>query len=127
MSQTLDAVLYKKQCLPEKNRFPAVMVPAWVKCDCCEDYICQPHGCHAHECQCKSIEYWADADESPYMPCVLRYVTPRECERLMGLPDDYTLVPGASDSKRYKALGNSMAVPCMRMIGNGIQNATAHI
>lgn len=117
VSQTLDAVLYKKQCLPEKNRFPAVLVPAWVRCGCCEDFICQAHGRHAYECRCKSIEHWADADASPYEPCLLRYVTPLECERLMGLPDEYTLIDSASDSKRYKAIGNSMAVPVMRWIG----------
>lgn len=51
----------------------------------------------------------------------VRRLTPRECERLQGFPDDYTLIPGASDSARYKALGNSMAVPVMRWIGERIQ------
>ena len=45
----------------------------------------------------------------------VRRLTPRECERLMGLPDDWTLVPyrgkPAADGPRYKAIGNSMAVP----------------
>lgn len=41
---------------------------------------------------------------------VARKLTPRECERLQGLPDDYTAY--GSDSKRYKALGNGMAQPC---------------
>jgi DNA (cytosine-5)-methyltransferase 1 len=49
-----------------------------------------------------------------------RRLTPRECERLQGFPDDYTLIPGASDSARYTALGNSMAVPVMRWIGRRI-------
>lgn len=120
VSQTLDAVLYKKQCLPEKNRFPAVLVPAWVKCDCCEDFICQPHGTHAHECSCGSIERWADADASPYDPCLLRYITPLEAERLQGFPDDYTNIPCASDTARYRAIGNSMAVPVMRWLGQRI-------
>lgn len=124
VSQTLDAVLYKKQCLPEKNRFPAVMVPAWVKCDCCEDYICQAHGEHAHDCTCSSIEQWADADASPYEPCLLRYITPLEAERLQGFPDNYTNIDGASDSARYKAIGNSMAVPCMSWLGKRIAQAT---
>jgi site-specific DNA-cytosine methylase len=48
---------------------------------------------------------------------VPRRLTPREVERCFGFPDDYTLVPGASNSARYKALGNSMAVPVMRWIG----------
>ena len=54
----------------------------------------------------------------------VRRLTPRECERLQGFPDDYTLVPyrnkPASDGPRYKALGNSMAVPCMAWIGQRI-------
>ena len=48
-------------------------------------------------------------------------LTPRECERLQGFPDDWTLIEGASDSARYKALGNSMAVPVMRWIGERIE------
>jgi DNA (cytosine-5)-methyltransferase 1 len=51
----------------------------------------------------------------------VRRLTPVECERLQGFPDNYTNIPGASDSHRYKALGNSMAVPVMRWIGNRIQ------
>lgn len=54
----------------------------------------------------------------------VRRLTPRECERLQGLPDDYTLIPyrgkHAKDGPRYKALGNSMAVPVMRWIGQRI-------
>ena len=50
----------------------------------------------------------------------VRRLTPRECERLQGYPDDYTLVTyrgkPAADGPRYKALGNSMAVPVMRWI-----------
>ena len=48
---------------------------------------------------------------------VVRYLTPRECERLQGIPDEYTLIPWrkglAADSPRYKAIGNGMAVPCV--------------
>jgi DNA (cytosine-5)-methyltransferase 1 len=50
----------------------------------------------------------------------VRRVTPIETERLQGFPDDWTLIPTASDSARYKAIGNSMAVPCMRWIGEGV-------
>ncbi len=50
----------------------------------------------------------------------VRRLTPRECERLQGFPDDYTAIPRASDSARYKALGNSMAVPVMRWLGHRI-------
>jgi DNA (cytosine-5)-methyltransferase 1 len=55
----------------------------------------------------------------------VRRLTPRECERLQGFPDDYTLIPyrgkPAADGPRYKALGNSMAVPVMAWIGRRIQ------
>ena len=50
----------------------------------------------------------------------VRRLTPLECERLQGFPDGYTDIPGASDSVRYKALGNSMAVPVMHWIGKRI-------
>jgi DNA (cytosine-5)-methyltransferase 1 len=55
----------------------------------------------------------------------VRRLTPVECERLQGFPDDYTLIPHrnkpAADGPRYKALGNSMAVPVMAWIGKRIQ------
>jgi DNA (cytosine-5)-methyltransferase 1 len=57
-------------------------------------------------------------------PMAVRRLTPRECERLMGYRDDFTLVPyrgkPAADGPRYKALGNSMAVNVMDFIGQRI-------
>jgi len=60
----------------------------------------------------------------------VRRLTPVECERLQGFPDAYTMIPwkkkppsDCPDGPRYKALGNSMAVPCMRWIGERIQKA----
>ena len=57
----------------------------------------------------------------------VRRLTPRECERLQGFTDDWTAIPWRGrpaaecpDGPRYKALGNSMAVPCMRWIGQRI-------
>lgn len=41
----------------------------------------------------------------------IRRLTPLECERLQGYPDGWTDIPGASDTRRYKALGNSIAIP----------------
>lgn len=88
VTQTLDAVLYKAQTMPEKNRFPAVVTPS----------------------------------------AAVRRLTPVECERLQGFPDDYTRIPWKKkaaeecpDGPRYKALGNSMAVNCMRWIGRRIE------
>ena len=56
----------------------------------------------------------------------VRRLTPVECERLQGFPDGYTNIPWRNkpespDGPRYKALGNSMAVPCMVWIGERIQ------
>lgn len=51
----------------------------------------------------------------------VRRLTPMECERLQGFPDGYTHTPTSSDTTRYKALGNSMAVPVMRWIGERIK------
>lgn len=50
----------------------------------------------------------------------VRRMMPVECERLQGFPDGHTDIPGAKDGPRYKALGNSMAVPVMRWIGKKI-------
>jgi DNA (cytosine-5)-methyltransferase 1 len=59
-------------------------------------------------------------------PMAVRRLTPTECERLQGFPDGYTNIPWrkaseAPDGPRYKALGNSWAVPVVRWIGKRIQ------
>ena len=57
----------------------------------------------------------------------VRRLTPRETERLQGFPDDWTLVlhrgKPAADGPRYKAIGNSMAVPCVKFIYNNLKEA----
>ena len=62
----------------------------------------------------------------------VRRLTPRECERLQGFPDDYTAIPwrgrpaeDCPDGPRYKALGNSWAVPVVRWIGQRISKGLA--
>lgn len=59
---------------------------------------------------------------------VVRKLTPRECERLQGFPDDHTKIPWngkpaeqCPDGPRYKAMGNSMCINVMRWIGERIQ------
>lgn len=54
------------------------------------------------------------------LPKLIRRLTPLECERLQGFPDGWTDLPGASDSARYRALGNSVAIPCVEFIMRGI-------
>ena len=51
---------------------------------------------------------------------LIRRLTPLECERLQGFPDGWTNIPSASDSARYKALGNSVAIPCVDFVMKGI-------
>jgi DNA (cytosine-5)-methyltransferase 1 len=59
---------------------------------------------------------------------MVRRLTPRECCRLQGMPDDWTLVTvrgkPAADGGRYKAIGNSMAVPVMAWIGRRVAEKT---
>ena len=54
---------------------------------------------------------------------LIRRLTPLECERLQGFPDGWTDIPSASDSARYKALGNSVAIPCVEFIMGRIATA----
>lgn len=127
VSQTLDAVLAKGQTMPEKNRFPAVLQPilsfkpgqseAAGGIFVTEDYV-------------PTLQ--AQNNGSTATPAVLaaaevRRLTPVECERLQGFPDDYTAIPWRGkpasecpDGPRYKAIGNSMAVPVMAWIGRRI-------
>lgn len=91
-----------------------------------------PAGDEYHNLVCAPLTTTPYADnESQESKLVISYLgvrrlTPLECERLMGFPDGWTDVPHkgkpASDSARYKALGNSMAVPVMRWIGERIQD-----
>jgi DNA (cytosine-5)-methyltransferase 1 len=74
----------------------------------------------------------AEGEDRPSRPShvisqnyAVRRLTPTECERLQGFPDGHTAIPyrgkPAADGPRYKACGNSMAVPVMRWIGERIQ------
>ena len=75
----------------------------------------------------------ASTEHETYLPMqeaqgiAVRRLTPRECERLQGFPDDYTDIswrgqPHSPDGPRYRALGNSMAVPVMNWIGKRINS-----
>jgi DNA (cytosine-5)-methyltransferase 1 len=67
----------------------------------------------------------AKHNQSVLTAMAVRRLTPTECERLQGFPDGYTdIQPNGKptpDGPRYKALGNSMAVPCMAWIGQRIK------
>ncbi len=79
---------------------------------------------------CPTLQGAGAGSTSDMRPCIstgmaVRRLTPRECERLQGFPDDYTAITfrgkPASDGPRYRALGNSMAVPVLRWIGERIR------
>jgi len=78
----------------------------------------------------KSDHGRGSSDQAPHVSIEsgVRRLTPRECERLQGFPDDYTLIPYRGrvrglcpDGPRYKAIGNSKAVFVVRWIGQRIQ------
>jgi len=123
VSQTLDAVLSKGQCMPEKNRFPAVLQP--VSFHPTQDPISNTDGTtHAMGCGSSTGQASIAVLDSGFR---VRRLMPVECERLQGFPDGHTLIKVgknvSKDGPRYKALGNSMAVPVMRWIGNRVFDA----
>lgn len=77
----------------------------------------------------KSLTLATGNDQTLFTGMRVRRLTPRECERLQGFPDDYTLIEyrgkPAADGPRYKALGNSMAVPVVRWLGERIAKVDA--
>jgi len=84
---------------------------------------------HATSDVSHTLRTGSDVDKIPQTVTNMqvRRLTPTECERLQGFPDDHTLIPWRNkpaeecpDGPRYKALGNSMAVPVMRWIGQRI-------
>ena len=62
----------------------------------------------------------AISDKKSQTHHLIRRLTPLECERLQGFPDGWTDIPTGSDSARYKALGNSVAIPCVDFVMRGI-------
>ena len=180
VSQTLDAVLAKGQMMPEKNRFPAVLVPISIRTSHTKSNglgvntegtsytleqsngqaiafnpvqggmglsaIAPPIGSSTGGGNQGAVAFAQNTrDEVREMSVVgslasqpgmkqtsyirnsmqVRRLTPKECCRLQGFPDAYLDIiyrgKPAADGPRYKALGNSMAVPVMRWIGERIQ------
>jgi DNA (cytosine-5)-methyltransferase 1 len=75
----------------------------------------------------KGINTTLDEGQTPIVgQKTVRRLTPTECERLQGFQDNYTNIPwrkaiDSPDGPRYKALGNSMAVPVMKWIGERLE------
>jgi len=103
-----------------------------------QNYICESSDClNPDQPQCwrvyhpdgvaPALQSGEGRGNAVYVPMAVRRLMPVECERLQGFPDHYTRIPyrkktaeDCPDSPRYKALGNSMAVPCMAWIGKRI-------
>lgn len=130
-SQTLDAVLYKGQMMPEKNRFPVIAVgersslpPTATTTEIARlAELITPSVSVLDRLRTTSMSTAKTETESSGR-VYLRRITPMEAERLQGFPDGHTLIPwkGKSasecpDGPRYKAMGNSFAVPVVRWIG----------
>ena len=116
VSQTLDAVLQKGQTMPEKNRFPAILQPKPMVID------------REQTNTMNTIVSRGPHAVGVLTPMEVRRLTPIECERLQGFPDNWSRISWKGkppeecpDGPRYKACGNSMAVPVMRWIGERIE------
>jgi DNA (cytosine-5)-methyltransferase 1 len=78
------------------------------------------HSMRRTSSQSRIMRETPDATEARNTCYKVRRLSPLECERLQGYPDGWTDIPGASDSARYKALGNSVAIPCVEYVMAGI-------
>ena len=87
--------IYSRQRVDDFRENDVVSTQSARQCKDAVDLVCQKADVHAH---------------------LIRRLTPLECERLQGFPDGWTDIPGASDSARYKALGNSVAIPCVDFV-----------
>ena len=87
--------VYSRQRVDDFRENDVVSTQSARQCKDAVDLICQKADVHAH---------------------LIRRLTPLECERLQGFPDGWTEISGASDSARYKALGNSVAIPCVDFV-----------
>ena len=87
--------VYSRQRVDDFRENGVVSTQSARQCKDAVDLVCQKADVHVH---------------------LIRRLTPLECERLQGFPDGWTDIPGASDSARYKALGNSVAIPCVDFV-----------
>ena len=95
LTATDHHAVYSRQRVDDFRENAVVSTQSARQCKDAVDLVCQKADVHAH---------------------LIRRLTPLECERLQGFPDGWTDTPGASDSARYKALGNSVAIPCVDFV-----------
>jgi site-specific DNA-cytosine methylase len=112
-ASTLNCSLYEKQqMMPEKGRLGAVLVPQLFY----ENQRGEIRGDYAAQCMTTGEGNPHRGGAIVQQQYIVRRLMPVECERLQGFPDGWTAACGASDSSRYRMLGNSVAVPVIRWI-----------
>ena len=86
------------------------------------DFLVAPTLSTKNEVASSSTQRQRWMEQSAAMFGAVRRLTPRECERLQGFPDDWTMIDGdkTPDAPRYRALGNAVAVPVAEWIGRRI-------
>lgn len=108
----------------DKSKTPAVAYPINTQIAMRHEALGEGTGMGVGEGGDPSYTLQAGHSHAVGVGMAVRRLTPTECERLQGFPDGYTLVPHrgkpAADGPRYKALGNSMAVNVMRVLGERI-------
>lgn len=103
IADTLDvSMLTKGQMMPEKRRFPAVVMPTL---SASNNPSRSP----------QSSEVTAQVEAMHTATNVVRRLTPVECERLQGFPDNWTA--GQADTHRYKQMGNAVTVNVAAYLG----------
>lgn len=95
LTATDHHAVYSRQRVDDFRENDVVSTQSARQCKDAVDLVCQKADVYAH---------------------LIRRLTPLECERLQGFPDGWTDISGASDSARYKALGNSVAIPCVDFV-----------
>ena len=95
LTATDHHAVYSRQRVDDFRENDVVSTQSARQCKDAVDLVCQKADAYAH---------------------LIRRLTPLECERLQGFPDGWTDIPATSDSARYKALGNSVAIPCVDFV-----------
>jgi len=114
----------------QDSRIKPIDVAATLNCNAGgrEGHLVQSFGWQNSSSQSMSVDTITPTLDKSKTPALfnnmaVRRLTPVECERLQGFPDNYTNIrESCPDGARYKALGNSMAVPVMRWIGERINS-----
>lgn len=125
MQQTLSLTMRMREGCAGGGKGPLLSEDKSLTLGCNNDQVLMTRTAFSKTADCLTAAYgtkWngnASAENGSLFAktySAVRRLTPTECERLQGFYDGYTDIPGASDTARYKALGNSMCVNVMQWI-----------